>query len=285
MTRRSNSPLSAFNQALLLVLLPVLLLILPACNLPGKTALTGVAQSWIDAPLDGMVLPLAPYTIVFHATDPLGVTRMEVSINGQVLATLPNLDLAQGLVHLEQFWQPDKPGRFVIRVRAQNPTGAWTEQDIVSVVVEDATRTPTPTPTATTTVTTTVTPTSTPTSTPTKLPAAIFSNLQLSTNIFYRLDNPLRSVTFTIQVNDPAGIKLVEIYFRLKNPDTNATTDWGNEDMVPMGGGVYTYKLDKINPALLPIPSGTRILEYQFIVTHPDLSLTRSQVYGDVTYK
>jgi hypothetical protein len=279
MIRKSNSLLSAFNQVLLLILL----LTLPACNLPGKTAPMGNAQAWIDAPLDGMVLPLAPYTIVFHSTDPLGVTRMEVSVNGQVLASLPNPDLAQGLVHLEQVWQPEKAGRFVIRVRAQNLTGTWTEQDIVSVVIEDVTRTPTPTPTQTATLT--VTTTVTPTSTPTKPPAAVFSNLQLSTNVFYRLDNPLRSVTFTIQVNDPAGIKLVEIYFRLKNPDTNATTDWGNEDMVPTGGGVYTYKLDKMNPALLPFPSGTRILVYQFIVTHPDLSLTRSQVYSDVTYK
>jgi len=69
-----------------------LLLALSACNLPLKITSSGTAKAWIDAPLDGMQLPLSPYTLVFHSSDPVGVMKMEVSINGQVLASLPSPD-------------------------------------------------------------------------------------------------------------------------------------------------------------------------------------------------
>ena len=90
-------------------------------------------------------------------------------------------------------------------------------------------------------------------------------------------------VTFTITVNDPAGIKLVEIYFRLRDPNTSATTEWTNEDMSPQGGGDYAFTLKSAHPALTPTSPKTMVLDYQFIVTHPDLSMTRSPVYSDIT--
>jgi hypothetical protein len=105
----------------------------------------------------------------------------------------------------------------------------------------------------------------------------------LSANVFYRLDAVPARVTFTVKVDDPAGIKLVEIYFRLRDPATGATTDWANEDMTPGGGGMYSYTLRNSHPALTPTSPRTMVVEYQFIVTHPDLTLTRSQVYSDLT--
>jgi hypothetical protein len=78
---------------------------------------------------------------------------------------------------------------------------------------------------------------------------------------------------------------LVEIYFRLRDPGDGATTAWANEAMNPGGGGMYSYTLSHAHPALTPTSPKTMILEYQFIVTHPDLSLTRSQVYSDITLK
>ena len=92
-------------------------------------------------------------------------------------------------------------------------------------------------------------------------------------------------VTFTVKVVDPAGIKIVEIYFRLRDLNTGETTPWANESMTPSGGGLYTYTLRSTHPALTPSSPKTMTLEYQFVVTHPDLSLTRSQVYSDVTLK
>ncbi len=221
-------------------LIPVLLagsLLLAGCNL--QLVARGTSQAWIDAPLDGMTLPLGPYTIVFHASAPLGVKLMEVRINGQVLASLPNPDPAQGLVHLEQAWQPQAPGRYVIRVRAQDTAGTWTDPDEVSVLIESSTETPTPT--AGLSPSPTPTPTRTPTPTAT---VSIFGALRVSTNVFYRADQLPRTVSFTIQANDPAGIKIVEIYFRLSDPQTGTTTPWKNESMAPQGGGWYSYTLD-----------------------------------------
>jgi hypothetical protein len=265
-----------------------LTLALSACHLPK--AISGISHAWIDAPLDGMSLPLAPYTIVFHSSDPQGITQMEVSVNGQVLATLQNPTPGQLLVHLEQVWEPQKPGRYVIGVRARNINGIWTDQDNVTVTIEESTITPTPTqtPTITSTQTPTQSPTITPTQTLTKTPGNVFSRPRLSTNVFYRRDplTPVQTpqiVTFTVQVNDPVEIKVMEIYFRLRNPISGVTTPWANESMLATGGGTYSYTLSSAHPTLTPSAPNTMTLEYQFIVTHPDLSLTRSPVYDDVT--
>jgi hypothetical protein len=260
-------------------MIPVLLavsLLLAGCNLPLN--FSGTTQAWIDAPLDGMTLPLAPYTIVFHASGPQGVKLMEVSINSQVLASLPNPIPSQGLVHLEQVWQPQSPGRYVIRVRAQNTTGVWTDPDEVTVLIEASTSTPIPT--ASQTLSPTPTPTSTPTTTAT---VSVFGALRVSAKVFYRADQLPRKVSFTIQANDPAGIKIVEIYFRLSDPQTGTTTPWQNETMAPQGGGWYTYTLDSQDPALTPSAPKTMTLEYQFIITHPDLTLYRGPVYSDIS--
>ena len=115
------------------VLLLTAALLLSACNLPVASDVG--THAWIDAPLDGMVLPLQPYTIVFHASVPLGVTQMEIRINGQVLATLPNPDPTQRLVTLSQVWQPAQAGRYGIAVRAQDRAGNWTAPDNVTVKV------------------------------------------------------------------------------------------------------------------------------------------------------
>jgi len=260
-------------------LIPVLLavsLLLTGCNLP--ITLSGTDQAWIDAPLDGMSLPLAPYTIVFHASGPQGVKLMEVSINGQVLASLSNPIPSQGLVHLEQVWQPPSPGRYVIRVRAQNSAGTWSDPDEVAVLIEASTSTPTPMASLTPNPTPTPTGTFTPTAT-----VSVFGALRVSAKVFYRADQLPRKVSFTIQVNDPAGIKIVEIYFRLSDPQTGTTTPWQNGTMAPQGGGWYTYTLDSQDPTLTPSAPKTMTLEYQFIITHPDLTLSRGPVYHDIT--
>jgi len=46
----------------------------------------GGPQAWIDAPLEGMQLPLAPYEIVAHADDPSGIAQFEFNVNGNVIA-------------------------------------------------------------------------------------------------------------------------------------------------------------------------------------------------------
>ncbi len=74
-----------------------------------------------------------------------------------------------------------------------------------------------------------------------------------------------------------------EKHSSLRDPKTGETTSWHNESMTSSGGGMYTYTLRNAHPTLTPTSPKTMIMEYQFIITHPDLSLTRSPVYGDVT--
>ncbi len=271
-------------------LLLALLLALSACNLPLKITSNGTAQAWIDAPLDGMKLPLAPYTLVFHSSDPLGVTQMEVSVNGQVLASLPNPDPAQSLVHLTQVWQPQQAGRYVIRVRAQNTVGNWTDPDSVTVLIEDSTPTPTLTPTVTPTVTPTptltptVTPTITPTFTPTVTVAALsFGQPVPSTNTFeYKHDcipSPAE-VTIKVAINNPPQGTTVLFFFRLNN-----ISNWNTGlQMSPLGGGLYQITVaSNTIPEVTSLHGASAEFQYQFVSFDAHQAvLLRSQVYSDI---
>jgi hypothetical protein len=270
------------------ILFIVTCIFLAGCNLPQGTG----PQAWIDAPLDGSSLPLAPYTIIFHAFAAGNPQAVELTINSQAV-TPDALQLDQPLVTVSYQWSPEKPGRYVVTVRTQDQKGTWSEAHTHVVTVGETTITPTVIPSITPTLIPSITPTQIPSITPTPTPTLtatitqpvgpVFSNIRLSANIFYRLDAVPNKVTFTVKVDDPAGIKLVEIYFRLRDPGDGATTAWANEAMNPGGGGMYSYTLSHAHPTLTPTSPKTMILEYQFIVTHPDLSLTRSPVYNNVT--
>lgn len=217
----------------------------------------------------------------FHGSDPGGVTQGEFSGNGQVLANLDNPDAGDNLVVFQVDWIPPVPGEYALQTRTRNSSGDWSDYAEVTVFIGEPTITPTLTPT----FTQTPTPTLTQTLTATLASDSVFSNLRLSANVFYRLDEVPTRVTFAVKEDDPAGIKVVEIYFRLHDPNTNETTSWSNESMASSGGGMFTYTLRSAHLALTPTSPKTMTLEYQFIVTHPDLSVTRSPVYSDITLK
>ena len=276
------------------------LVFIAGCNLPMQARTDQVVagalgpEAWIDAPLDGMHLPMGvPYDVVFHITSDTAVSRGELSINSGVVATPENPNAGSNLATLHYSFTPPQPGKYKLQVRAQDSSNAWSDTFDVTVYVDETTITPTLIPSFTPTLISSITPTLISSFTPTLIPSftptiikpvgPVFSNLRLSANIFYRLDAVPNKVTFTVKVDDPAGIKLVEIYFRLRDPGNGATTAWTNEDMKTSGGGMYTYTLSHAHPALTPSSPKTKIVEYQFIVTHPDLSLTRSPVYSDVT--
>ena len=95
------------------------------CTKNDGTQPPGPSQTWIDAPLDGMTLPLAPYTIVFHGASFVGVTEFEVKINDQVVASVPPLGQGSGgpqwgtMFLGEYLWDPASPGIYLIHVRAK----------------------------------------------------------------------------------------------------------------------------------------------------------------------
>jgi hypothetical protein len=274
----------------LMILLLATALVLSGCNMPtGIVAGSPTAlQAWIDAPLDGTTLPLQPYSLTLHASDPGGVGQLEVSINGQVLATLANPNPASLLMVVTQVWNPSEPGRYVITARAQNNAGAWSTEDTVTVEIED-TSTPTFTPTASPTNTPTPSPTNTPTPSPLTGFASppIFDLLQL--NLPYSDCPGNHLLTAEIKVNSSQGIAEVMLFYRLENKDNTQFSDWANLSMTSVGANLYRRTFDPVRDGgllswLTPRLSFTweGWVSTQFIIQDITGRLIRSDVFRQV---
>jgi len=154
-----------------------LCLISSGCEKPDKRAIIPTttpqqtpSQTWIDAPLPNSILPLAPYTIVFHGASKVGLSEFEVEINGMLIASVPPTTSSSGGAELgtlflgEYLWEPPAPGTYLIVVKAKNG-GLYGPADQVTVIVDgESIEESKPLDLAPSeTVTITATPTSTPT--------------------------------------------------------------------------------------------------------------------------
>jgi len=255
-------------------------LLLAGCNRTQALAGTAAAGpvAWIDAPLNGVKLQLAPYPIVYHAADPDGVIGAEWSVNGVVLAHDTNADPSALLVTFEHQWLPQAPGEYTHRVRTQGTGGAWGAYAVAVVTIGDGTPTPTPG-----TITATITPTLTPTTTAT--PGAGFGPPSLSSTGFYYGQascDPMQ-VTLRVSVADPRGVKVVVFFERLKDKASGETTGWSDgESMNPQGGGEFQFILDGNDVGPSAGFSEAFVL-YQFVAQLQDGSSLRSPVYSDLT--
>ena len=119
---------------------------LAACEQPVRATTLpisqpGPSQTWIDAPLNNSILPLIPYTIVFHGASFVGVTEFEIQINGAVVATVPPLATGSGgsqygtLFMAEYNWNPSAPGTYLIKVQAKG-NGQFSPPDQVQVTIK-----------------------------------------------------------------------------------------------------------------------------------------------------
>lgn len=129
----------------------------------GAAAAAGT-RSWIDAPLNGSNLPLAAVEVVSHSTNPGGISKVELSVDGAIVGTAANSDMGQTLLVARMEWKPSAPGNYTIMVRAQDSSGNWGSHAKSVVTIAGIAQTITPTVTPKTTVT------STPTATPTGVP-------------------------------------------------------------------------------------------------------------------
>jgi hypothetical protein len=95
-------------------------------------------NAWIDAPLHGSVLPLAPYNVISHAASPNGIASFELSVNGQVyrLDDLPADQNGMTLAFIYQEWIPPAPGTYVLSVRAVDMNGEFGNADQVEIQIE-----------------------------------------------------------------------------------------------------------------------------------------------------
>ena len=82
---------------------------------------TFTPQAWIDAPLNGSILPLGEaYEVVFHIAHPGGVVSGELSINDGIFAQPANPNGSLSPATLRVNWTPPQPGTYTLKVRAQS---------------------------------------------------------------------------------------------------------------------------------------------------------------------
>ncbi len=207
---------------------------------------TFAPQAWIDAPLNGSILPLGEaYEVVFHIANPGGVVSGELSINDGVFAQPSNPDGSLSPATLRVSWTPPQPGTYTLKVRAQSTGGEWGGYDtaVVNVIDRTITLTPTATSTVTPTATLTITPTSTVTPTivptvttsPTMVPLVdVTFTRRVSTTEFYYGSCTPSTVEVWAQVSNPTAVSSVLLFQKL------AGGNWdGGMPMSNLGSGLF----------------------------------------------
>lgn len=118
-------------------LLTIFIILLASACTPETPSNPTSLTAWIDAPLHESTIPLAPYEIVAHGSDPGQISLLEISIDGEVLETIQNPDPQELLFSVQLTWTPPNPGRYTIRARGQNSSGAWSGFALALVTVEE----------------------------------------------------------------------------------------------------------------------------------------------------
>jgi hypothetical protein len=118
-----------------------LVLLTAGCNLQAGGA---GPQTWIDAPLDGMTLPLAPVLVRSHAASDDGTAQAALLVNGAQVRVDQAADSSGQLIEFAQPWIPSGPGDYVLQVITLNHAGAEGLSNLVHVRIGDlVTDTPT----------------------------------------------------------------------------------------------------------------------------------------------
>jgi hypothetical protein len=242
-----------------------LVIALTACNLPSSRPVVPVSlnsngpETWIDAPLDQMHLPLAPYEVVFHGTDDSAVANVELRINDQAVPVPAPQGVSQKLLTAKYVWVPSAPGKYVLQARSQNSAGKWSAEALVTVWIEGLTRTITPT--------VTLTPTPTPT-----LVAPVVGSVaiqSISTDTVYVGGSNCGPVQETIiaRATAPKGIAVVVLFYRF-----NPASPKGFQDkaMSPMGGDLYQATLNPTSLLGGSLGADQGTLVYQVVVQQKD---------------
>jgi hypothetical protein len=287
----------------------LLMITLAACNLPQQGGIklvqpTGDAapRAWVDAPLEGMVLPLSSYDVVFHGASLAGVERGELSVNDAMVAASENVEPGATLAVFRIPWRPAAAGKYVLKVRAMDMTGRWSDPSSVTVKVGG---TPSPTPTATVTATLTLThsltptvsatPTRSPTPTQTLTPTITLTpsatqkgehsfSPQVAPDVFYSSGCTPDRLEIAVQVAPYGDFTNLFVFYQLEDQEKGSSTGWG--DALAMGKpspGHFSYTLlsARVNGAGL-YTNATLLL--QFVALDADGNVVaRSSVYAAAT--
>ena len=113
----------------------ILLVLFGGCNQAGAGPIT-----WIDFPSQDITLPLAPFSILAHASDNDSIESIEFHINGELKKSLePNFDGSDRLGWAEWEFSPQITGVYRIEVKANDGLGnaGSVDSTIVTIAVMD----------------------------------------------------------------------------------------------------------------------------------------------------
>jgi len=279
-------------------ILIIALIVFPlvGCNKPVANQLTanlgsGSTQVWFDFPLDGSKMPMGTYDLVSHSADNGGISQVEWSINGSVVASEPVGQAANTIENLSEFhhsWTPAEPGEYVLNVRAQSVSGNWTMPAEAAVtILGEITVTPSPTVTATAlTLTPSLTPTetSTPTVTPTTDGQLALVDAAKSGAQFSHGSCSPNSLTFTIRATQPKNVTYMYLFYKLQDKGSGEqTASNGGAAMTKSGADTWTLTVKGSD-----ISDNNRFDEswflYQFIAQGGTDVVARSKQLSDVTF-
>jgi hypothetical protein len=105
-----------------ILLASMILILITSCG-----PVTSVPSVWFDQPLTGASFPLVPIEITIHATDPGGISQVQLFMNGDPLETIPNQFADIPLAIFTSVRVPPAPGKYSLQVAARSNAGSWSE--------------------------------------------------------------------------------------------------------------------------------------------------------------
>jgi hypothetical protein len=251
-----------------------MLLLLSACApaLGGPAPGAAGPRAWFDAPLPETVFwPPNPCQIVGHGASPAGIALFELEVNGAALS-IASPDTKASLATLTRDCGLSQPGRYVLRMRAQDNTGGWSGYAETSLIIQGG-------------ATATLAPPQPQAPAPLVIASATsavpggVSVESVETWVVYAGDATCgpNDVVITARATAPQGVQVVVLFYRY---EPGSPSGFANVAMNPIGGDLYRATL--IPNSTLGGPADA-ILQYQVVVQQPggDTSI-RTPVLADV---
>ncbi len=280
-----------FKKSGLIVATSALFMVVCACSLINLSPTSSDIETTvgINSPLSGQTLAQGPVDIFFYAGSSVGISKVELSINGAVVQNVLIHD-AQNINVLQYQWTPVEAGIYQISVRAQNARGFWSESEAVTVTVSNQIS-PTLEPTATFIPTPTWLPTTpySPTATYAPPPTATPSPLRIydvNTNIFtfYYGESSCgaNEIVITARVTQPEVVKSLLLFTRFDDHESTQISEWDSgRTMQKFSDGSYKVTL-KASELANYNKFEFATLFYQIVATDTNNnSISRTTVFKD----
>jgi len=235
-----------------IAIIPVLLIILLACevagfniDLFGSGGSSGApVEAGVDSPGNNATVPMGPVEIAYHASSTDGISLVELSIDGAVVASIPAPTSNEKVMALKYAWTPAAAGSHTIRVRAQSNAGDWSEYYGVMVTVEASQQAQQPPAQEQPQQPQPQAPTNTPEPTPTPKDMQVY-DVKFDKDIFYYGGGGCnREITVSAKVTQPEKAYAVIMFTRFWDKEGGGLSKWDSgRAMSKKAEGEYSVTL------------------------------------------